>query len=81
MKLTYRQQKEVQRVNAAFDRQSVRDSIYQAHKALFNYSIELTREDWAAIRTPNYWNVHDRIEKPNDRILFTLTEVENYLNN
>ncbi len=81
MKLTYRQQKEIQRVNAAFDRQSVRDPIYQAHKALFNYSIQLTREDWQAIRTANYWNVIDRIEKPDDRIIFTLNEVEEYLNN
>ena len=81
MRLTHREQKEVQRVNATFDRQSARDSIYQAHKALFNYSIELTHEDWAAIRTSIFWNVHDRIEKPNDRILFTLNEVENYLNN
>lgn len=81
MKLTYREKKEVQRVNAAFDRQSYRDPIYKAHKELFNYSLTLTREDWAAIRTPKYWQIHDRIEKPNDRILFTLAEVENYLNN
>ncbi|OED40778.1 hypothetical protein AB832_03560 [Flavobacteriaceae bacterium (ex Bugula neritina AB1)] len=79
-KLTWQQKKEVERVNKRFDKQIAKDKKYAAHKELFNLSLTMSLQDWKAIRTANYWSTHDKIHQPDDRILFTLIQVRDYLN-
>lgn len=80
MRLTWQQQQEVDRVNARFDRQAKNQKIFEVHKQLFNLSLSLSITDWMQIRSGDFWAIHDKITDPNERLIFTLTRVNEYLN-
>lgn len=72
-------------INKIFDEQIEKDlsngmeeSIYQAHKELFNLTLNFTILQWNQIRTDKYWIGLDRTPE-SLKVKYTLAFFKNYL--
>lgn len=70
----------IRKVNRTFDRQINNGNIVSKyHKLLFNMTLNFTSEDWAVIRTKEFWDVMDNTESALERARYLHKCVDEYI--